>query len=91
MASVFQSVIITVFLLLFCRVTSYQQLKSQIDSFRIHGDIKITIDWPSNFSKSYKAIITIFALPNGNSTEQTMGKKMMPGDDWHFDIQHIAA
>jgi hypothetical protein len=91
MASVFQSVIITFFLLLFCPVTSYQQLKSQIDSFRIHGDIKITIDRPANFSRKKKTVITFFALPNGNSTEQTMGKKIVTGDDWHFDIQHIAA
>jgi hypothetical protein len=38
-----------------------------------------------------KTILTFFALPNGNSTEQTMGKKIQPGDDWHFDIQHIRA
>lgn len=88
---VLQSVVLTGFLFLGCSTTSYQQPKSQIDSFRIHDDVKITIDRPSNFSKNRKTIITFFALPNGNSTEQTMGKKMMPGDDWHFDIQHIAA
>jgi hypothetical protein len=62
-----------------------------IDSFRIHGDVKITIDRPARFSTNKKTIITLFALPNGNSTEQTMGKRMQPGDDWHFDIQHIRA
>jgi hypothetical protein len=91
MASVFQPVILSSFLLLCCPATSYQQGKSRIDSFRIHGDIKVTIDKPSDFSKSRKTIVTFFALPNGNSTEQTMGKKMMAGDDWHFDIQHIRA
>ncbi len=30
-------------------------------------------------------------VPNGNSIEHTYGKKLNPGDDWHFDIQHIAA
>ena len=30
-------------------------------------------------------------LPNGYTTAQTMGKKLNAGDDWHFDIQHIAA
>jgi hypothetical protein len=62
-----------------------------IDSFRIHGDVKVTIDRPYDFSNDKKTIITIYALPNGNTTEQTMGKKMQPGDDWHFDIQHIRA
>ena len=35
--------------------------------------------------------LVLYALPNGNTIEQTAGKKMAPGDDWHFDIQHIAA
>ncbi len=70
-----------------------QALHSQaiIDSFRLYGDVKVTIDRPANFLTGRKTIITFFALPNGNSTEQTMGKKMQPGDDWHFDIQHIKA
>lgn len=35
--------------------------------------------------------ITLFALPNGNTIEQTAGKVLEAGDDWHYDIQHIAA
>lgn len=35
--------------------------------------------------------LVFFALPNGNSIEWTEGKKMAPGDDWHYDIQHIGA
>ncbi len=69
---------------------AYSQL-AVIDSFRLYSDVKVTIDRPSHFLKNSKTIITFFALPNGNSTEQTMGKKMQPGDDWHFDIQHIKA
>ena len=67
------------------------QDRSAIDSFRLYGDVKITIDKPADLSPHKKTIIAFFALPNGNSTEQTMGKKMQPGDDWHFDIQHIRA
>ncbi|MCB0305144.1 MAG: hypothetical protein KDI38_15360 [Calditrichaeota bacterium] len=35
--------------------------------------------------------LVLYPLPNGNSIEQTAGKRMQPGDDWHYDIQHIAA
>ena len=35
--------------------------------------------------------LVFYALPNGNSTEWTFGKRMEQGDDWHFDIQHIGA
>ena len=40
----------------------------------------------------YKPVLLVFyALPNGNTIEQTIGKQLQPGDDWHFDIQHIGA
>jgi hypothetical protein len=68
-----------------------QVAASDIDSFYCNGDVKVTIDKPMDFLADKKTIIAFFALPNGNSTEQTMGKKMQPGDDWHFNIQHIRA
>jgi hypothetical protein len=42
-------------------------------------------------STKKKTLLIFYSLPNGNSIAWTMGKKMQPGDDWHFDIQHIAA
>ncbi|MHA0111789.1 hypothetical protein ACXYUI_32595, partial [Klebsiella pneumoniae] len=35
--------------------------------------------------------LAIYALPNGNTIEQTFGRRLRPGMDWHFDIQHIGA
>jgi hypothetical protein len=35
--------------------------------------------------------LVVYALPNGNTIEQTLGCKMSAGRDWHFDIQHVAA
>ncbi len=67
------------------------QNNSRIDSFFCNGDIKVTIDRPIDLHPRGETIICFYALPNGNSTAQTMGKKMGPGDDWHFDIQHIRA
>ena len=53
--------------------------------------ISLFVNFPTfGFARS-KTILVIYALPNGNTTEQTMGKKIQPGDDWHFDIQHIRA
>lgn len=45
----------------------------------------------NRLSPKKKTLLIFFALPNGNSIEWTMGKKMEAGDDWHYDIQHIAA
>lgn len=55
------------------------------------GNVKVTIDQPEKFDKKKDVIFILYALPNGNTTEQTMGKAMKEGDDWHFDIQHIKA
>ena len=56
-----------------------------------HEDVTICINAPLHFNKKGQSYLILFALPNGNSIEWTKGKKMNPGDDWHFDIQHIAA
>lgn len=53
--------------------------------------VTININAPLHFNKKGKTFLVLFALPNGNSIEWTKGKKIKAGDDWHFDIQHIAA
>ncbi|MDQ6757219.1 MAG: hypothetical protein M3004_09820 [Bacteroidota bacterium] len=65
--------------------------QNRLQKFTMYGDVNITIDVPENYSSAQKTIIVLYALPNGNTTEQTMGKKIKEGDDWHFDIQHIKA
>jgi hypothetical protein len=59
-------------------------------SFTMLQDVKVTINAPAK-KNAEKTILILYALPNGNTTGQTMGKKIKEGDDWHFDIQHIHA
>ncbi len=54
-------------------------------------DVVININAPLQLNSAAKTYLVFYALPNGNSIEWTKGKKVKPGDDWHFDIQHIAA
>ena len=54
-------------------------------------DVIININAPLQLNRSAKTYLVFYALPNGNSIEWTKGKKMKEGEDWHFDIQHIAA
>ena len=49
------------------------------------------IDLPDTMLAGKRTLLVFYALPNGNSIEWTRGKMMEPGDDWHYDIQHIAA
>jgi hypothetical protein len=65
----------------------------QVVRYTLEPDMKVTVNAPAGktFSADKDVLLIFFALPNGNTTEQTIGKKMQPGDDWHFDIQHIGA
>ncbi|MBN1300150.1 MAG: hypothetical protein JW995_02955 [Melioribacteraceae bacterium] len=57
------------------------------------SEITITFNAPSpyNFDPLKPVYVVIYALPNGNTTDQTIGKIIDEGDDWHYDIQHIGA
>jgi hypothetical protein len=58
------------------------------------NQVRIRINLPdslSHLSKHKPCLLVFYALPNGNSIEWTAGKRMEPGDDWHFAIQQIAA
>ncbi len=57
------------------------------DGVRIH--VNAPLDEGGKPAKATRLIV--FALPNGNTIEQTLGCQMKPGLDWHYDIQHIAA
>ena len=53
---------------------------------------RILVNAPINgFGKDDRVLLVLYALPNGNTIEQTFGKKLREDDDWHFDIQHIGA
>ncbi|MCX6152190.1 MAG: T9SS type A sorting domain-containing protein [Ignavibacteriales bacterium] len=65
----------------------------QVKNFLYDPEVKIQINAPSpeKFDINKPVGIALFALPNGNSTDWTFGKKLKAGDDWHYDIQHIGA
>ena len=69
---------------------TFEQKVISMQVTEINDGVKLTIDEPEiSTSKSTKIIV--YALPNGNTTLQTFGKKLAKGDDWHYDIQHIGA
>jgi hypothetical protein len=62
-------------------------------SFTLEPEVKVHINVPAQaaFAAGKKVLLVFYTLPNGNTTEQTIGKTLKPGDDWHYDIQHIGA
>ena len=56
-------------------------------------EVTVEINFPpaTDFEPNKPVLLVLFALPNGNTIAQTVGKNLLPGDDGHFDIQHIGA
>ncbi len=63
-----------------------QQLRLNFDP-----GVSVLINVPDSFYVNKPTGVILFATPNGNTIEETFGKKLEPGDDWHFNIQHIGA
>ncbi len=56
------------------------------------ANTRILINAPiKGFGKSDQVLLIFYALPNGNSIEQTFGKTLKENDDWHYNIQNIGA
>jgi hypothetical protein len=62
-------------------------------TIQLPDDVRILIDTPSpqSFAPDRPVELIFYALPNGNTIEETIGRKPQPGDGWHYDIQHIGA
>ena len=53
--------------------------------------IRMIFNAPCEIRADKPTTVIFYATPNGNTIEQTLGCALIPGMDWHFDIQHIAA
>ncbi len=58
---------------------------------RLEGGIRLLYNAPARLDPSRPTRLIAYALPNGNSIEQTLGARLTAGMDWHYDIQHIGA
>ncbi len=65
--------------------------KSPYSELYILDSIRVVVDDPYETEGLFDSprTLILYALPNGNSIEWTMGKHKT--DDWHFNIQHIDA
>jgi hypothetical protein len=57
---------------------------------RLESGVRVYVDAPLPLAKPSRLLV-IYATPNGNTIEQTLGCAKAEGRDWHFDIQHVAA
>ncbi len=65
----------------------------QVREVRFAEDARAIVVAPGveEFDPERATQLVIYATPNGNTAEQTLGCELAEGLDWHFDIQHAAA
>ena len=55
------------------------------------GRVFVDVPQETTATAPQRRRVVVYALPNGNTIEQTRGRRVTPGMDWHFGIQHIGA
>lgn len=65
----------------------------QVMDFKLEPGVRVHVNAPApaRLAARKQIHLVLYALPNGNTIEQTIGRQLKPGDDWHFNIQHIGA
>ena len=63
----------------------------RIRVLELYPGVTATIVVPAHLDTQKHIDLILYALPNGNTTAQTIGRRLAEGVDWHFDIQHIGA
>jgi hypothetical protein len=67
----------------------------RIATFALAPDVRIQINAPAGDdlrgTSDKPVLLILYALPNGNTIEQTVGQTPKLGEDWHYNIQHIGA
>jgi hypothetical protein len=53
--------------------------------------VRALVQSPATLDPAKPVHLVLYAAPAGNTVEQTFGRRFAFGDDWHHDIQHIAA
>lgn len=67
--------------------------EERIEEFTTPEGVRVHINAPSAgaFDPRRPTCLALYALPNGNTIEWTIGRGKAEGLDWHYYIQHIGA
>lgn len=63
----------------------------RITVLELHPGVTATLVAPADLDLTRRVELILYALPNGNSTAETMGRRLVDGVGWRHDIQHIGA
>jgi len=63
----------------------------RIRVLELYPGVTATIVAPARLDPGKRVDLILYALPNGNTTAETMGRTLGAGIGWRYDIQQIAA
>jgi hypothetical protein len=63
----------------------------ELTSYTLAAGVRVLEQKPKHLKADAPTRVVLYALPNGNTLEQTFGRAEAPGQDWHYQIQHIGA
>ncbi len=63
----------------------------RIREIRLDDGVRAIVVAPGAIDETRPTRRIVYATPNGNTAEQTLGCAPAEDRDWHFDIQHVAA
>ena len=96
-----RSLVIVVLLLAACtprgtgsaleRAAPVGRFAERVVVMRPAAGVTATLVAPTRLDASQRIDLILYALPNGNTTAETMGRRLAEGVTWRYDIQHIAA
>jgi hypothetical protein len=67
------------------------EFDEQVKWLTLDGGVRLHVNAPATLDPNRPTLLIVYATPNGNTIEQTLGSAKADGVDWHFDIQHVAA
>src|SRR5690242_3958733 len=65
--------------------------EEQVRERWLDDGIRVVANAPRFFDPRKPTLLLVYATPNGNSIEQTLGCGKQDSLDWHYGIQHVAA
>lgn len=71
--------------------TPYGNFGERARILELGSGVTATLVAPAQLDVRQRVDLILYALPNGNSTYETMGRRRVEDGGWRYDIQHIGA
>lgn len=71
--------------------TSRESPNESVCLVTLQDGVRVYVNAPSNAKADHPRELFVFAVPNGNTLEETLGAVLPDAEMWRYDIQHVLA